>query len=116
MTRFSCCPLCGSQKLGPLSEIAGQGVDRCSTCSLVLLNPQPACPDDLLYAEGYYRGDCAVKERGQENVLDPARIERRLESCHGILDEIERVRGGKGRLLDLGCGPGFLLKAARDRG
>lgn len=116
MTRFSCCPLCSSQKLGPLFEIAGQRVDRCSTCSLVLLNPQPACPDDLLYAEGYYRGDCAVKERGQENVLDPARIERRLEGCHGILEEIERVWGGKGRLLDLGCGPGFLLKAARDRG
>ncbi len=116
MTRFSCCPLCGSQKLDPVFEIAGQGVDRCATCSLVLLNPQPDCPDDLLYSEGYYRGACAVKERGQENVLDPARIERRLESCHGILEVIERVLGGQGRLLDLGCGPGFLLKAAQDSG
>lgn len=116
MMRFSRCPLCGSRQLGPLFEIAGQGVDRCSTCSLVLLNPQPECMDELLYAEEYYRGTCSRKEGGQENVLDPDRVERRLESCRGVLDEIEGVLGRKGRMLDLGCGPGFLLKAAQDAG
>jgi 2-polyprenyl-3-methyl-5-hydroxy-6-metoxy-1,4-benzoquinol methylase len=116
MTRFSCCPLCGSQKLGPLFEIAGQGVDRCSTCSLVLLNPQPECTDELLYAEEYYRGTCSRKEGGQENVLEPDRVERRLESCRGVLEKIERMLGRKGSVLDLGCGPGFLLKVAQDAG
>ena len=116
MTRFSCCPLCGSQTLGPLFEIAGQGVDRCSACSLVLLNPQPEGADELLYAEEYYRGTCSRKDGGQENVLGPDRVERRLESCRGVLEEIERTLGRKGRVLDLGCGLGFLLKVAQDTG
>ncbi len=110
------CPLCGSGDLALLFMVDSQRVERCGACSLVLLNPQPACSDEQLYAEAYYRGDCAVKDRGQENVLEPDRVARRLESCRGVLEDIEGVVGRKGRLLDLGCGPGFLLKAAQDAG
>ena len=81
MTRFSRCPLCGSLELGVLFHIAGQGVDRCSTCSLVLLNPQPEYTDELIYAEEFYRGTCSREDGGRENVLEPDRVERRLESC-----------------------------------
>ncbi|TAJ07299.1 MAG: class I SAM-dependent methyltransferase [Nitrospirae bacterium] len=116
MTRLTVCPLCGSQKLGRLFTVSGQDVERCADCSLALFNPQPACSDERLYAEAYYRGDCAVKDRGQENVLDPARVARRLDSCREVLEEIEEALGRRGRLLDLGCGPGFLLKTARDAG
>ncbi len=116
MTRFFRCPLCGDEKLDFLYDIAGQVIDQCSTCTLVFLNPQPACPDEILYAEPYYRGCCTAKAWGQENVLDPARIERRLESCRGVLEVLEETLGGKGRVLDLGCGPGFLLKAAHEAG
>ncbi|MDE3226803.1 MAG: class I SAM-dependent methyltransferase [Nitrospirota bacterium] len=111
-----CCPLCGSEALTLLFMVDAQRVERCGSCSLVLLNPQPDCSDEQLYAEAYYRGDCAVKDRGQENVLEPDRVARRLESCRGVLEEIEGRLGRKGRLLDLGCGPGFLLKAAQDAG
>src|SRR2546428_4560530 len=116
MTRFSRCPLCGSLELGVLFHIAGQGVDRCSTCSLVLLNPQPEYTDELIYAEEFYRGTCSREDGGRENVLEPDRVERRLESCRGVLEEIERTLGRKGSVLDLGCGPGFLLKVAQDTG
>src|SRR5688572_25560724 len=108
MTRFFRCPLCGDENLEPLYNIDGQLVDRCSGCTLVFLNPQPTCPDEVLYAEPYYRGTCAAKAGGQENVLDPARVERRLESCRGVLEILEDTLGHKGRALDLGCGPGFL--------
>lgn len=116
MTRFFRCPLCGNEKLEPLYDKAGQVIDECSGCALVFLNPQPACPDEVLYAEPYYRGTCATKAGGQENVLDPARVERRLESCRGVLEVLEETLGCKGSMLDLGCGPGFLLKAAREAG
>ena len=116
MTRFSHCPLCGASDLAPLFAVGAQGVDRCGACSLVLLNPQPDCSDERLYAEAYYRGDCTVKNGGQENVLEPERIARRLDSCRGVLEDIEEALGRRGRLLDLGCGPGFLLKAAQDAG
>lgn len=116
MTRFLRCPLCGHEKLERLYDKAGQVVERCFGCTLVFLNPQPACPDEMLYAEPYYRGTCATKAGGQENVLDPDRVERRLESCRGVLEVLEESLGGKGRILDLGCGPGFLLKAAREAG
>ena len=116
MARFTACPLCGSSHLGPLFLAGSQPVERCAACTLAFLNPQPEAEDAVLYAEAYYRGACAVKAGGQENVLEPARIARRLESCRGIVDELEGWLGGRGRWLDLGCGPGFLLKAARDAG
>ena len=116
MTRFLRCPLCGNEKLELLYGIGDQVIDQCPGCALVFLNPQPACPDEVLYAEPYYRGACAAKAGGQENVLDPARVERRLESCRGVLEVLEETLGGKGRVLDLGCGPGFLLKAAQEAG
>ena len=116
MKRFACCPLCGEAKLEYVFAVDEQGVERCRSCSLVLLNPQPDADDARLYSEGYYRGQCDLKQRGEENVLDPARIQRRLESCAGIVETIERALGRKGRWLDLGCGPGFLLKVAHDAG
>src|SRR5947199_8902764 len=102
MVRFLRCALCGNEKLQPLYGIAGQVIDECSGCALVFLNPQPACPDEVLYAEPYYRGTCATKVGGQENVLDPARVERRLESCRGVLAGSEETLGHRGRARYLG--------------
>lgn len=116
MIRLARCPLCGARDFSLMFTVAGQGVERCAGCSLAMLNPQPTCSDERLYAEAYYRGDCRVKDGGQENVLDPDRIARRLDSCRGVLEEIEETLGRRGALLDLGCGPGFLLKAAQDAG
>jgi len=113
---FRCCPLCGGDGLAEYATVGGQPIERCTRCTLVMLNPQPICSDETLYAEAYYRGDCRIKDRGQENVLDPDRVKRRLDSCRGVLDDIEGALGRRGRLLDLGCGPGFLLKAAQDAG
>ena len=116
MSRLERCPLCGAAAFEPLFMVGPQGVERCPACSLVLLNPPPVCDDDVLYAEGYYRGHCAAKQSGEEDVLEADRIRRRLESCRGVLQDIESALGRQGRLLDLGCGPGFLLKAAAEAG
>src|SRR5207245_10947145 len=105
MTRFLRCPLCGNEKLEFLYGIADQVIDQCPGCALVFLNPQPACPDEVLYAEPYYRGVCATKAGGQENVLDPARVERRLESCRGDMDVLEECLGCTCRGLDVSWGP-----------
>lgn len=85
------------------SHLAFENIVRCCNCNLVYINPQLGSDTiERFYSEG----------RDNEYI---AHINERIETFRRAIDEIERFVK-KGRLLDIGCGAGFLLYAARKRG
>lgn len=100
------CRLCGARALRTLfvAERSGRQVVRCR-CGLVFYDPQPS-PARLveLYARGYF------EERYPE-----ARAPEQRELARRRLARIE-ADTPVGTLLDVGCGRGCFLAAARERG
>lgn len=121
------CPLCGStgykvfgRKKGDYYGRHAGGdvaqVVRCLGCSLIYANPMPfPRKKDLaeIYNEDYTRtrmpSHFVPYREVKDDYVDIVEGRKRLA-------RIERIRGGKGLLLDIGCGPGNLLCVARDRG
>jgi 2-polyprenyl-3-methyl-5-hydroxy-6-metoxy-1,4-benzoquinol methylase len=103
-------------------QVAGHSVRRCRTCSsLWVVDPPPAETSTTLYQEeSYYTaketmdapaGGIAPGYTGHY-LLDRPNIESKFEQ---VLEHVERYVQ-PGRLLDVGCGPGFLLTVAQRRG
>jgi SAM-dependent methyltransferase len=119
------CPLCDSRELR-LRAFRYTFHDRflygtqCTRCSLVFIQPQPS-RDEIrdMYSEEYFvecsescgaHGRHAYMEEAAQSGADRVRAARRLERL--ALSLLER----RGRLLEIGCGPGFLLDAFRKLG
>jgi SAM-dependent methyltransferase len=104
------CPVCGSPERRPFDKYVidmDHGFVRCGSCDLLYLAPRP------VYDETFVRDMYPDAE--------PAEVDfrsRTKDYLHNreFLDEIERLRPGKGSLLDVGCNMGDLLFAARERG
>ncbi|MEW6355868.1 MAG: class I SAM-dependent methyltransferase [Planctomycetota bacterium] len=101
------CALCGSRDKTPWRRIGGWVICRCTQCGFAYLNPRPT-PEELeaLLTEerigGMYGGEIEREE------IAPGAVADRLAA-------IAPFRGG-GRLLDVGCGVGSFLVAAREQG
>ena len=80
-------------------------VVKCRRCGLVYVNPQPAQQDLVEHYsnETYYKEWLTVQAKA------------RISLWHRRLKDIEKYKQ-KGRLLDIGCGEGMMLKMARDNG
>jgi 2-polyprenyl-3-methyl-5-hydroxy-6-metoxy-1,4-benzoquinol methylase len=81
---------------------------RCTECGLARTDPQPA-PNELdrYYPAGYH----ASSKRYRLG------LERTLSVVHQArIRRIERLTGGPGRVVDVGCGPGWFLDQMRRRG
>jgi SAM-dependent methyltransferase len=110
------CLACGSTSLAPLPlryEFRGSfPAAECRVCGMRFLRVQPA-PEALneLYSSAYFQSDFRC---GRSDVSyfseDAFREENR-----GLLDDFERLTG-RGRLLEVGCAGGWLLKHAGERG
>jgi len=104
------CALCGP---GPsqrrLHEFPPHGVVACEGCGLVFLSPRPTEAAALaLYQDPAYY-DSETKGHGYDEYLEVR--ENWLRTFGRRLRQIRRHKPA-GRLLDVGCGPGFLLDAA----
>jgi len=97
------CALCLSDETKLLFKMQDRNIVQCKNCRLVYINPW--IEDESLYAVNYF----TERNRYIERIDDFKPI------FEDILEQIENYKD-KGKLLDVGCGPGLLLAIARDRG
>ena len=81
---------------------------RCEQCSLAQTVPAPSATElDHYYPRGYH--STTKRYRGG--------IDRVLGLVHrSRIRTLERLSGGRGSVLDIGCGPGVLINQMRARG
>ncbi|MDB4942534.1 MAG: 3-demethylubiquinone-9 3-methyltransferase [Labilithrix sp.] len=116
------CPLCQSNASHVVLRKRGTVIAseftivRCTACTHVRVDPR--LPDEALeglYDEAYYRGEGFDRSVSYDRPPTPAM----LAEYEAILDTVAEARGGSvrgARWLDVGCGAGGLLEAARRRG
>ncbi len=112
------CPLCGAERSAPLpfryafKERHLLGV-RCQECGLTYVDPQPSAEEiEAMYAEEYFtensatvgaHGAAAYMEMAEAGSAGRARAAAELDRT------LTCRTGGRGRYLEIGCGPGFFL-------
>jgi 2-polyprenyl-3-methyl-5-hydroxy-6-metoxy-1,4-benzoquinol methylase len=108
------CDICGSNQLSTLSEWNNLSkVVQCGQCGLQFVNPMP----NKEFLDQLYRQDGEEHPYYQNYIQE--RTHRRSsynKQYHRRLKLIEKHAKGKGKLLDIGCGGGFFLKTAEERG
>lgn len=115
------CPGCGSARTSPAFTVNSHRFARCRSCRSLYLAQPPAQEQtgDLYGGARYFLNpDYGPPGRGEfvgyrDYLADRDHIERKFED---VLEHIELQLPDRGRLLDVGCGPGFLLSIARSRG
>jgi len=111
------CLVCGQQRWQSLPlRYEWQGLSfpavECPVCAMRFLSVQPAGETlARMYSAEYFERDFRCG-RSEQHSFDEAAF--RAENT-GLLDRFERYRGG-GRLLEVGCASGWLLKHAAERG
>jgi 2-polyprenyl-3-methyl-5-hydroxy-6-metoxy-1,4-benzoquinol methylase len=95
------CLLCGSERLKPMPVFAKAHLVKCQACGFVLAGKIPTEQELIEHYKGYGRND----------YLSPVTIKR----YHELLDEMEPYRKHN-RIMDVGCGIGYFLEVAKERG
>lgn len=117
--RLDACPVCVSSRLKQLASVPGRwigtwlferhrgklGLSRCADCQLVFVNPRPS--SRLLST--FYKSERYVCHK----LDDP---ESMLAKADHVLGRLEHHQPARGVLLDFGCGSGWLIERARQRG
>lgn len=112
LTTFESCPLCTSGEAADFARKAELLFVRCAACSLVYkksMSPSllPKSKDDG-YDEKYFRGKDGGYHQGFEHRVRKALREIRLVEAQGWKPA--------GAVLDIGCGYGYVIEAARRKG
>lgn len=95
------CLICKSEKLVPLFSYQKAHLCKCTSCGFVFSRQIPTTEELAEHYQGYGRND----------YLSPITIKR----YHELLDQMEPFRKTN-RLIDVGCGIGYFLEVAKERG
>jgi 2-polyprenyl-3-methyl-5-hydroxy-6-metoxy-1,4-benzoquinol methylase len=105
------CILCGDSKRSLLIEKDGWTVYRCSTCGLGVLDPRPDREElDRLYEKDYFD-----REYHEGLRAGSPEMKRRISQEDHRVRFFRRFKR-KGLVVDIGCGMGYFLYAAREAG
>jgi 2-polyprenyl-3-methyl-5-hydroxy-6-metoxy-1,4-benzoquinol methylase len=89
----------------------GFQIAHCAACGFDITSPQPAMHEIAdFYPAGYYGNPGDRRFPQMMEVLQEALYAQRVRMVESV------AGGGRGRVLDVGCGRGLLLKAFRQRG
>jgi 2-polyprenyl-3-methyl-5-hydroxy-6-metoxy-1,4-benzoquinol methylase len=100
-TIHSNCVVCGSLKIGPLDTYQNAHLSKCGNCKMVFSSRVPSGQELDNYYANYNRS------RGVSELT--------LKKYGDLLDQFESYRE-LNRLLDAGCGSGFFLDIAKQKG
>jgi len=103
------CPICRNAHIHHIFNLSEAQVVRCADCNFLFLHPQPS--DEVLrriYTESYFLG--ATDERMRAQVAD-----LKTATAGLYLDQLASQGILGGRLLEVGCGDGYLLAEAERR-
>lgn len=100
---YVCCNICGTDDTVTLFVYGVSKVVKCRKCGLIYKNPRISADEYKKYLE------TSVDQIDEKVYLAKEKI------YLIILNEIERIKN-KGKILDIGCGSGYFLKLARDKG
>ncbi|MCE3278825.1 MAG: Methyltransferase type 11 [Bacteroidetes bacterium] len=99
--KHSFCILCNSKDLVELDKYKKNYLVQCKSCDFVFCSKIPSLDELIAHYKTYPRG----------SFISPITIKRYNE----ILDDFEKYRKTN-KMLDIGCGDGFFLEAAKKRG
>lgn len=101
MNQHKKCLICSSVSIKPIAGYEATHLCKCNSCGFVFAQAIPTLEELEKHYEGYGRND----------YLSPLTIKR----YHEILDKMEPFRKTN-RLIDVGCGIGYFLEVAKERG
>ena len=107
------CPLCGSQDANTTPyEQPPFAVKKCRSCTLFFLSPRLAAEDAHRFyqSDAYFSGGDSVSGYTDYEVQEDAL----RATFKKLLDTLDGQGVCGGALLEVGCGPGYLLDEARD--
>lgn len=95
------CPVCGGERSSGIEQYTKHYFVKCLDCGMAFASREPSSSElDAMYS--------SYPIRAELNTVTRIRF-------HQLLDEFEKYRS-TGRLIDVGCGSGFFLDVASERG
>ena len=112
------CECCGSLKFTPVNLRENNTlVVHCEECHLEFVNPLPTVEEMQKHYQKEMTGNELESGLHSNYILErQTRIKSFSKLYNSRLSVIESLYSGKGNLLDIGCGAGFFLNCAKERG
>jgi 2-polyprenyl-3-methyl-5-hydroxy-6-metoxy-1,4-benzoquinol methylase len=108
LSRPRACPLCLADRPRLLFVKEGFPHNRCADCGMIYV--APVLREERLHS--HYLGEDSYTKV----LMNEVQMEMDRRKFNYGLELIESFVPNKGRLLDVGCGPGVFLEVARERG
>ncbi|MBU2445178.1 MAG: class I SAM-dependent methyltransferase [Bacteroidetes bacterium] len=109
MQIFDSCPICKTKKISDFKKFGKSKLDRCSICKIVFQNPQPGIEElRRYYIESY------LDSISSDGITQNYSYVKAAAEFH--LTGIEKRYGKINSILEVGCGKGQFLSAAKELG